>query len=247
MFQASIDYLRYLERCITDLKTSSSAEAPAPPGRRPTEIGGDDDDEDEEMLESPALPPTGQSTPSAYDHSRNSSINPHPNTLPALHNLPSLSHITTASSSSTAAQSPSLFPIDSASRHRFSVSSAASTNYSPFIAPGSNSAAASPLFTPSSGNLQGMNAEVQRFSLTSPSLKPQDNGARERSDREAMAALLMLNSDRRANSGWRDANGSGSGGETPREGQNQARGQAQQTSPRGRQNGPMSVKDLLSH
>jgi len=233
---------------VSDLKTSSSAEAPAPPARRPTEVSAADEDEDEEMLESPALPPTGHSTPSAYEHNRTSSTNP--NTLPALHNLPTLSHITTASSSSTAGHSPSLFPIDTASRHRFSISSAASTAYSPFMGPGSNSAAASPLFTPSSGNLQGMNSEVQRFSITSPALKPQqDNSARERSDREAMAALLMLNSDRRAAPGWRDGNGSG--GETPREGNGQPRGQAHQSSARGegrsRQSAPMSVRDLLSH
>jgi len=118
------------------------------------------------------------------------------------------------------------------------------------MAPGSTSAATSPLFTPSSGNLQGMNAEVQRFSLTSPALKPQqENTARERSDREAMAALLMLNSDRRTASTWRDGNGSG--GENPREGQSQSRGQTHQSSARtegrSRQSAPMSVRDLLSH
>jgi hypothetical protein len=45
-------------------------------------------------------------------------------------------------------------------------------------------------------------ASAARFALTSPALRPIDDGAkegeREREDHEATAALLMLNSDRRS-------------------------------------------------
>ena len=71
---------------------------------------------------------------------------------------------------------------------------------------------------------------MQRFSLTSPALEPQDSRhRRERSDREAMAALLMLNSDRRSGT-WDGA----------------AEGEGKERAVGRRGGGAMSVRDLLS-
>lgn len=193
-----------------------------------------DVDEDEEMSQDPpsSAGPSATTTrpPTSYSHARSPTI------------LPPLSQITT----SAAYTSPSFTPIDSSFRsstgRHFSISSS-TASYSPYIhalppnaggGPGSNTT--SPIFSPQSKAQIGVAAGgVERFSLSSPALEPVDrriaHGKSERSDREAMAALLMLNQNaerrgvgpdgRAAVAGWRD------GGE-------KNRGAA------------MSVKDLLS-
>ena len=198
-----------------------------------------DEDDDEEVMETEDPRPPQSMT---RDQNTSKSVSPedHVRKLPSLHTLPSFNQITTSTD-----PSPSIFPLDS--RHRFSISSA-STGFSPYIAPGmhsaTNSVSASPVFTASSSsNLSGIPLDVQRFSLTSPALRPQDsNEARGRSDREAMAALLMLNSDRRGSVSSREVKRPESGQVTPTGGQ---RTPVRSGSRAG--GGAMSVHDLLSH
>lgn len=118
---------------------------------------------------------------------------------------------------SNAHPSPSFQPLDTKPRPRqFSLTS---TTASPYLPPSSaqHSAAASPIFSPQGHHPSHRTSlasiagdAIQRFTLTSPALEPMDaagggkrehpptvTGANERSDREAMAALLMLNNDRR--------------------------------------------------
>lgn len=206
--KASIEYLRYLEQCVADLKTQTSSpnsrrQAPPPPMHRSQgeTVGGDDDDEDEEMEVDDVEPGEGASTPATASVAHSNSIV----------SLPSLSQITT-----TTTTSPSIFSVG-AGRH-YSVSSAASS-YSPYF----HSNQASPAFGPQLHHF----AAPPSFgnTLGSPALKPVDShlrqiaegatelteaqrvaprGSRSENelDQEATAALLMLNHDRR---NWRSA------------------------------------------
>lgn len=267
--KASIDYLRYLETCITDLKSNqASGRTTTPPTARDPDAMDEDPPSAGSTSLSPSLPPSAQTTrpPTSQSHHTQ---------------LPPLSHITTASSTS----SPNFTPIDPTPRVRqFSLSTNSSSNYSPYILPQSN--ATSPVFSPqhkaSLSNIAG--DAMQRFSLTSPALEPYDrrhnvrpvsrtggempapngsNGSNpsavgygagqagatqaqavksERSDREAMAALLMLNNDRRNSTngatGWRDG-AAMSNMIDPREA---GRNQSQER----KRGSAMSVRDLLS-
>lgn len=218
MIQASIDYLRYLEKCVSDLqqnkRSPSSQRAPAQePSRapqRPTVDDEDDEDEeeeDEEMEdEPPAQPQSAVSTPAfAPQDKRDSQIS-----------LPSLSTITTTS--------PSIFS-HTAGRH-YSISSASQASFSPYF----HSAHTSPAFGPQlshHGSLSSGQGGAHLFGgIGSPALNPQEqtslrqiaegasaelslarpatNGidrsrrSEHELDQEAAGGLLMLNNDRRS-------------------------------------------------
>lgn len=231
--QASIEYLRYLEQCVTDLQAQKASPYAYRLPAAPTRAAQDDEDEDEEMeeveVEEETRGDSGTSTPAtaALEHS-NSRVS-----------LPSLSQITTASPS---INSPSVFSAG-AGRH-YSISSASQASYSPYI----HSNQASPAFGSQLTHVPSATPLYGNFGIGSPALKPIDSlhhlrqmaeGATELSDthrrpskplvgrsetdldHEATSALLMLNHDRR---NWR----TGQEPEVPRS------------------NTGMSVRDLLS-
>ncbi|KAM3419140.1 hypothetical protein BST61_g5085 [Cercospora zeina] len=205
ILQASIEYLRYLEQCVADLKAQNTSPTtmrePPPPSRRRDAVEEDDDDEmgddgqdDDDCTRTPASASLKQS---------NSVIS-----------LPSLSQITT-----TTTTSPSMFSLGAAGRH-YSISSAASS-YSPYF----HSNQASPAFGPQLNHVTTAPPFGNAFGLGSPALKPIDSASHLRQlaeganaelsdkqraprvgrsehelDQEATAALLMLNHDRR---NWR--------------------------------------------
>lgn len=215
ILQASIEYLRYLEQCVADLKaqTTSSRSHQHRVPRAPdmpveNENGDNDEEEDEEMEEDPQE--EGNTTPITAAMEPSASVV----------SLPSLSQIT-----STDTRSPSVFSLG-AGRH-YSISSASQASYSPYF----HSNQASPAFGPQLPQILSMPPYGTNFGLGSPALKPVDSaqtlrqiaegandlsdrlnrsggGKRNRSehelDQEAAAALSMLNHDRRS---WRSANG----------------------------------------
>ncbi|KAI4715977.1 hypothetical protein E4T48_07850 [Aureobasidium sp. EXF-10727] len=213
ILQASIEYLRYLERCITDLKADNTAvrqgsisqpSVPAVPTPQPTAVVDQpmepEEDDDQEMSDTNDSP--GASTPNgallSHTQSRES--------IPSLASLPSMSHF--------GHRSPAMAPSDASSSRHYSISSASQPSFSPYI----HSQQASPFFLPTAGL-----HEPAPFALTSPALRAQDSSVHQRPavagedarvrerrekdlDREAMAALLMLNSDRRS---YKDKSGRG--------------------------------------
>lgn len=230
--QASIEYLRYLEQCVADLKAQNNsprAEVPSSSVRKDAQAH--EDDEDDEM-EDDNEDDTAVSTPSTAPQDRPGSRV----------SLPSLSQITPMTTST-----PSGFSTG-AVRH-YSVSSTSQASYSPYI----HSNQTSPAFGPQLSHVSTgpsmsapYSASRESFGLGSPALKILDSNhnssqipecSSERSeqreqasksgrseqelDHEATAALLMLNNDRR---NWRTSK--------------------QCDSNRG--NGGMSVRDLLS-
>lgn len=213
IIKASIEYLRYLERCITDLKADNTAArqgsisqptVSAVPTPQPTAVVDQpmehEEDDDQEMSDTHHS--TGASTPNgpllSHTQSRES--------IPSLTSLPSLSHY--------GHKSPAIAPSEASSSRHYSISSASAPSFSPYI----HSQQASPFFAPTAGQ-----HEPAPFALTSPALRPQDSSMHQRPgvvgedarlrdrrekdlDREAMAALLMLNSDRRT---FKDKSGRG--------------------------------------
>ncbi|KAH0308714.1 hypothetical protein KCU71_g8662, partial [Aureobasidium melanogenum] len=213
ILQASIEYLRYLERCITDLKADNTAArqgsisqptVSAVPTPQPTAVVDQpmehEEDDDQEMSDTNHS--TGASTPNgpllSHTQSRES--------IPSLASLPSMSHY--------GYKSPAIAPSDASSSRHYSISSASAPSFSPYI----HSQQASPFFAPTAGQ-----HEPAPFALTSPALRAQDSSMHKRPgivsedarlrdrrekdlDREAMAALLMLNSDRRT---FKDKSGRG--------------------------------------
>ncbi|GAB1734217.1 hypothetical protein NU195Hw_g9234t1 [Hortaea werneckii] len=174
ILQASIEYLRYLEQCISDLQaqTHSSPSLPPPSARSTRDIQNDDemdddDDEDEEMLDEKSEGEKEESQPTTTAA---------PTRTNSLISLPSLSQLYPANPTS-----PPIFSSNgttSSARH-FSISSASQPSYSPYI----HSHHASPAFgpqlplyhpphppsqaTPNQGN--------SHFGLGSPALKPLDS------------------------------------------------------------------------
>ncbi|EME49517.1 hypothetical protein DOTSEDRAFT_68329 [Dothistroma septosporum NZE10] len=222
ILQASIEYLRYLEQCVSDLQAQNTSPRPPPPSRQAENLD-DEDDEDEEM-EDRQDGGDGAATPAMTAPQKSASMV----------SLPSLSQITT-----TTTTSPSVFSMGTG--RQYSISSAASS-YSPYF----HSNQASPAFGPQLHHASTAPPFGNAFGLGSPALKPIDSasqlrhiaeGANELSDKqrptsnagrreqeldqEATAALLMLNHDRR---NWRNAS---------------------EANP-SRSNTGMSVKDLLS-
>lgn len=196
VLQASIEYMRYLEQCLKDLKaahaqcdqtSASPSEAPQPLTNNPPRLDAsattnshavDDDldsDSDQEMSEA-ASPHTLRPQQHHHHQTARSSIHSshHPSISPAI--LPS------------AFTSPAI----SANPREYSYHS----SYS--------SAQPSPAFEPRSHSSR---PSFSAFHLTSPALGPQDRSKDdeitelEKGDAEATAALLMLNTDRRKWSG----------------------------------------------
>ncbi|KAL6703206.1 hypothetical protein ACN47E_010135 [Coniothyrium glycines] len=223
ILQASIEYMRYLEQCLSDLKAAHSrrdspssiaSELPPPPiGHAFEDDEDDNDDQDEEMED--AISTT------YVDHAPTQSRYQLATVSPAIY--PSdrgsvYSHSTTTSpaimphdrSSYSAKPSPALQPSDP---HHYSLASSSvrSTVASPSIHPSPVFSAHTPSAIhfsnpfhngpPSTGPIAapGSSHGSAHFSLTSPALVPQAD----REDQEATEALLMLNTDRRSWSGAR--------------------------------------------
>ncbi|RYP74251.1 hypothetical protein DL770_007632 [Monosporascus sp. CRB-9-2] len=177
ILQASIDYVRYLEDCISKLKSQRDAETPAaaPAEFRPSvpnteelpepDDGDGDGDgeepEDVEMTGSEAPSPTFTAT--THPHSKQPSI------------------------------SPALLPQDATRERQHSYSSASTTTDQRHYGYSSSTpSATSPLCGPRGyGGYAGGTASASHSTLASPALAPQLE------DHEATAALLMLNADRR--------------------------------------------------
>ncbi|KAL1792216.1 hypothetical protein ACET3X_009967 [Alternaria dauci] len=226
ILQASIEYMRYLEQCVSDLKTANSrrdspssatSELPPPPARRLRSDDDDASDQDEEMDDavSPtyvALPPTesrytfAQASPAIYPSDR-SAYTHSTTTSPALYPHDRTTHTTNGQYSAN--PSPALRPSDP---HHYSLGPG-STVTSPSIHPSPAFSAHTPSAThfsnpfqshngpPSTGPLAAPGSALGslHFALTSPALKPQAD----REDQEATEALMMLNTDRRSWSGAR--------------------------------------------
>jgi hypothetical protein len=184
--QAGIDYLRYLEQCVTDLQANNNnSPRPPPPTARAAEEELDSDDEMVEVHEPEpqpqyqpqSQPQTQPPTPTtAYEFSAplqktNSIIS-----------LPSLSQITT--------NSPSVFSGTASARH-YSVSSTSQASYSPYI----HSNQASPAFGPQLSHIPQYTGPG--FGLGSPALKPMDSGVHAHHLRQiAESATDQLSHDR---------------------------------------------------
>lgn len=174
--QASIDYVRYLEDCVTKLKAENGRRTPIPAtrddymplppaAREPynptgdygTYHGEEEEDEDEdvdvEMTSSEAPSPKYESVPSRSHH-------------------PSIS--------------PALLAQDS--RNRGASISSATNDYRPYTYASSTT---SPAFGPRPYEY-AISTSASNSTLPSPALLPQRD-----IDQEATAALLMLNADRR--------------------------------------------------
>ncbi|KAK1638310.1 hypothetical protein BDP81DRAFT_516147 [Colletotrichum phormii] len=226
ILQASIEYVRYLEDCVSKLKAqrdTSEARSPTESGLQ-TPSGGSraepwgqipqfvpryqEDPDDVEMTDSeapsPTFPPMQQQQQQQQQYSQQQQL-PH-------------------SRSHQPSVSPALLPQDS--RHRHDSYSSVSTDHPRHNSYSySTSTTTSPAFGPQT-YAGGGGGYGSLSTLTSPALAPQ----RDRDlDHEATAALLMLNSDRRGTVG--EASGGAAGASV-----NPTRGAG-----RG-----MSVRDLLS-
>ncbi|KAI6809942.1 hypothetical protein KC365_g17660, partial [Hortaea werneckii] len=169
ILQASIEYLRYLEQCISDLQ----AQAHSPPSLPPPSARGtlnmhdddemdDHDDKDEEMPDEKSEgDEESQPTTTAVPPTRTNS----------LISLPSLSQLYPAN--------PTSPPIFSSSARHFSISSASQPSYSPYI----HSNHASPAFGPQLSSYQPSQTTANQgnshFGLGSPALKPLDSSPNE--------------------------------------------------------------------
>lgn len=225
ILQASIEYMRYLQQCVDDLKVAhrssraatkqtSPQEDPRPPPKiDPVTVDEDDDDDDEEDEDeemSDAVSPKHTSATAPRSTNFNFS-----DTSPAIYPSDRSIYSTTTSpalpprdhQNYAATISPALQPSDP--RHYSLASSIRSTATSPSLQ-------ASPAFggqTPSQAQFHNpfptapssknsvSGPSGTSFALTSPALGPQAD----REDHEATEALLMLNTDRRS---W---NGGGRG------------------------------------
>ncbi|KAI7287404.1 hypothetical protein KC345_g465 [Hortaea werneckii] len=174
ILQASIEYLRYLEQCISDLQaqTHSSPSLPSPSAGSTREMHNDDemnddnDDEDEEMLdeESKGEEEKTQPTATAAPIRTNSLIS-----------LPSLSQLYPANPTS-----PPIFSsnVTTSSARHFSISSASQPSYSPYIHSNHASPAFGPqlpLYHPPPPPQATANQGNSHFGLGSPALKALDS------------------------------------------------------------------------
>lgn len=228
ILQASIEYMRYLERCVAELKAANRAKhSPESPQQQvsaeatpwiPSNAMEDEedsaDDQDEDM--SDAVSPTTATTPNAQAVQAPYPGPPSSTTSPTIYPA-DRGHF-------SAHTSPAIFPADGSHRRLSSLNTSPNIfglpgghHNHPFSAH-SNTTSPSILPSPSVVGQPESMSRHQSFELTSPALGPQPDS---REDHEATAALLMLNSDRRT---WSGANSKAS---TP-----VSRG--------------MSVKDLLS-
>ena len=182
ILQASIDYLRYLEQCITDLKAANGnfstaaaeihSQAPTPRPDISTRDDGDEEEDDEEA-----------------DQEMEDEVN----TSPAPEPIQS-THSVFSSHSSTA--SPAILPAPNQRAHASSYSSTNSSLPSPAFLP--------QLYQPNfalghNGSEPILYRPAYSHSTeTSPAILPQGMGE---ADHEATAALLLLNADRRGHTG----------------------------------------------
>ncbi|KAJ4986648.1 helix-loop-helix DNA-binding domain-containing protein [Stagonosporopsis vannaccii] len=221
ILQASIEYMRYLEQCVADLKTASQArhETPSstasklapPPLRRDLddddEDGEEDEDEDMRDVVSPtrvvnAIPMSAYdfatASPAIRPSDRGSVYSHSATTSPAMHAQDRNPY--------SAHPSPALQPSDP---HRYSLASVTSPSLtaSPAFSAQASQTPTAAMFSnpfrsgpPSSGPMpaHGSAYGAACFALTSPALGPQAD----REDQIATEALMMLNSaDRRSWSG----------------------------------------------
>ncbi|KAH6615062.1 hypothetical protein C7974DRAFT_58208 [Boeremia exigua] len=221
ILQASIEYMRYLEQCVADLKTanqarhgspSSAASDLAPPPLRHNQDEDEEDDEedeDEEMRD--VVSPThvvndvprstyyfAAASPAILPSDKGSVHSHSTTTSPAMH--PQDRNIYSAH------PSPALQPSDP---HRYSLASITSPSLtaSPAFSAQASQTPSAAMFSnpfrtgpPSSGPMPvpGSAHGATPFALTSPALGPQAD----REDQIATEALMMLNSaDRRSWSG----------------------------------------------
>ncbi|KAF5674036.1 sterol regulatory element-binding 2 [Fusarium heterosporum] len=179
ILQASIEYIRYLEDCVSKLKAQqeedngqTESERQTPTGRdrlpsirefHPTFQGDPADDDDVEMEDSDVTSPA--MTAMQDHHARHPSVSPALGPQDSRHRAQSYSSATTESR-----------------RYSYSVSAGTSPAFGPQIY-------GAPHYARSDASAPGS-------ALTSPALNPQSE-----LDQEAMAALLMLNNDRRDSKG----------------------------------------------
>ncbi|KAL1878731.1 hypothetical protein Daus18300_002007 [Diaporthe australafricana] len=218
ILQASIEYVRYLQDCVEKLKSQRELPGQTTPemDRVPTPSGREPYDPDHEYRRAY---PEEQHSPDVEMTGSDDAPSPTFTTRPSSATT-SASPALAAQDHSTAARHDSYVPLAAAAveHHRHYSYSSATT--SPAFGPQAGGYGAAG-YAPSNHSAAGL-------ALTSPALGP----LRERDlDQEAMAALLMLNSDRRgtvsSTSGGSNAAGASGGG-----GGGSGRG--------------MSVRDLLS-
>ncbi|KAF9696165.1 hypothetical protein EKO04_006027 [Ascochyta lentis] len=218
ILQASIEYMRYLEQCVAELKTANQArhdspssvasELAPPPLRRALEEEGEDDEEDEDEEMKDAASPThmvnsipkstyhfATASPAICPSDRGSVYSQSTTTSPAM--LPQDRNYYSAHAS------PALQPSDP---HRYSLTSVTSPSSmaSPAFSAQASQTPSAAMFSnpfhtgpPSTGPIAapGSAHSVAHFALTSPALGPQAD----REDQIATEALMMLNSaDRRS-------------------------------------------------
>lgn len=219
ILQASIEYMRYLEQCVANLKEANQArhDSPSttvsdlqPPSlRRDLDDEDDEEEEDEEMqdIESPAhvanpIPTStyhfAAASPAMLPSDRVSVYSHSTTTSPAMHPQDRNTY--------SAHPSPALQPSDP---HRYSLASITSPSLtaSPAFSAQASQTPTAAMFSnpfrsgpPSSGPMPapGSAHGAASFALTSPALGPQAD----REDQIATEALMMLNSaDRRSWSG----------------------------------------------
>jgi hypothetical protein len=219
ILQASIEYMRYLEQCVADLKTANQArldspssvgsELAPPPLRRTFDEDDEDDqeDEDEEMKDVVSPTHVANAIPKSAYHVATASPAIYPSDR-SVH-----SHSTTTSPAMlpqdrnynyySAHPSPALQPSDP---HRYSLTSVTSPSIlaSPAFSAQASQTPSAAMFSnpfhtgpPSTGPIPapGSAHGAAPFALTSPALGPQAD----REDQIATEALMMLNSaDRRS-------------------------------------------------
>lgn len=178
ILQASIEYIRYLEDCVSKLKAQQEEDGQTESGRQ-TPTGR------ERLPSIREFHPTFQGDPAGDDdiEMEDSDV-----TSPALNAM-------SDHNARHPSASPALPPQDS--RHRAQSYSSASTDHRRYSY--SVSAGTSPAFGPQiygAPHYARSDASAPGSALTSPALNPQSE-----LDQEAMAALLMLNNDRRDSKG----------------------------------------------
>ncbi|KAF1996895.1 hypothetical protein P154DRAFT_442493 [Amniculicola lignicola CBS 123094] len=217
ILQASIEYMRYLEQCVSDLKrsrrasptaTSPHLERPVP--RLPPPEAEDDDEEDEEDEDmEDAISPRQVSKPEPKTTFQFTQVSPaiYPSDRSVYSSTTSPNIYPSDKRHYSVTISPALQPSDP--RHYSLSSSIRSTQTSPSIHPSVHPSPAFGGHTPSQAQFQNPFTSAKgsapgptgsNFELTSPALGPQAD----REDHEATEALLMLNTDRRS---WNGARG----------------------------------------
>ncbi|KAF2233164.1 hypothetical protein EV356DRAFT_534043 [Viridothelium virens] len=198
ILQASIEYLRYLEKCVSDLQAASRSpyeerkqkNASLPPNYHPEPIENEDDNEDEEMADSPG---SGTSTPSAQTSNAQAAAKARPMAEQSPYSgltkppssaarpiLPSISPILSNASSANA--SPAIHPTDNQQAHHGSRHYSSSSYITHASSGYLNSALPSPsLETFANQKPFGSSGSLAEFRLASPALKPQaDPGLQEK-------------------------------------------------------------------